>query len=261
VTATQATPATARAMRATVIGDDSWAAYIARYRSGQWRAPIFRDMLLAEVARLGARPTILDIGCGDGLDGEPGFQRSVADVAGCFVGIEPDPTILLGNYFTKAYRCSFEEAPLDPASVELAYSVMVLEHLRRPQVFWDKLFEVLIEGGVFWGMTVDARHPFSRFSMWADRLRIKNVYIKSVLGRDSESGNYKNYPTYYRTNTPSQIAELAKAFRSVECINFSRVGQWSPYLPRPLRKLADAYDERSLRKGRPGALLAVRVVK
>jgi SAM-dependent methyltransferase len=241
--------------------NETWAPYIARYRSREWRDRIFRDMILAEAQRLGLGPTILDIGCGEGLDGSVELQCTLAAAAGRFIGVEPDPTVNLGDHFTESYRCPFEEAPLGAGSIDLAYAVMVLEHLARPQVFWDKLFEVLAGGGVFWGLTVDARHPFSRLSLWAERLKVKNLYLDLVLGQVSESGRYKNYPTYYRTNTPAQIGRLTQAFRSSEFINFSRVGQWSPYLPRPLRKIADRIDACSIRKGRPGTLLAVRVVK
>jgi SAM-dependent methyltransferase len=245
----------------TVEPAETWTPYITRYRSGEWRDRIFRDMVLADAQRLGPGPAILDIGCGEGLDGSVLLQRSLAEAAGRFIGIEPDPAVILGDYFTETHRCSFEAAPLAAGSIDLAYAVMVLEHLPRPQVFWDKLFEVLSGGGVFWGLTVDARHLFARLSLWADRLRIKNVYMDLMLGRVSESGRYKNYPTYYRTNTPAQIGRLTGAFHSSEFINFSRIGQWSPCLPRSLRGIADAIDERSIRKGRPGTLLAVRVVK
>ena len=240
---------------------DAWAPYIARYRSGEWRDRIFLDMVLADARRLGPSPTILDIGCGEGLDGDLPLQRKVAEAAGRFIGIEPDPSVALGDHFTETHRCQFEQAPLAAASIDLAYAVMVLEHLPRPQAFWDNLFEVLVDGGVFWGLTVEARHLFSRLSLWADRLKIKNLYMDLVLGRTAESGRYKNYPTYYRSNTPAQIGCLARAFRSSEVINFSRVGQWSSYLPRPLRGIANSIDERSIAEGKPGTLLAVRIIK
>ena len=151
---------------------ETWEPYIARYRAGEWRDRIFRDMVLADARVLGPEPAILDIGCGQGLDGSLPLQASIADVAGRFIGIEPDPEVALGDHFTETHRCLFEEAAVEPGSIDLAYAVMVLEHLPRPQTFWDKLFELLVDGGVFWGLTVDARHPFSRFSLWADRLNV-----------------------------------------------------------------------------------------
>jgi SAM-dependent methyltransferase len=241
--------------------DDRWASYRARYSSGEWRSPLFRDMILDDVHRSGTRPTILDIGCGDGLDGEITLQRTIAQAAGRFIGIEPDRKVILGDHFSETHRCLFEDAPIPPGSVDLAYAIMVLEHLPSPQLFWDKLHEVLADGGVFWGLTVDARHLFSRLSLWSGRLRIKNSYLDFMLGRTEQDARYKNYPTYYRSNTPPEIARLASAFRSCECVNFSRVGQWSPYLPKPIRRFADELDRRSIRNGRPGTLMIVRAVR
>jgi SAM-dependent methyltransferase len=240
---------------------ETWDPYIARYRAGEWRDRIFRDMVLADAEKLGPEPTILDIGCGQGLDGNLRLQASIADAAGRFIGIEPDPEVALGDHFTETHRCLFEEAALEPGSIDLAYAVMVLEHIPMPQAFWDRMFDVLAVGGIFWGLTVDARHPFARLSLWAERLKIKNLYMDLVLGPVSDSGRYRNYSTHYRTNTPDRIRRLTRSFRSSEFINFSRVGQWSSSLPWPLRRIADALDERSIRKRRPGTLLAIRIVK
>jgi SAM-dependent methyltransferase len=218
-------------------------------------------MILTDVRRAKPQPTVLDIGCGNGFDGDVPLQRSIAEAAGSYVGIEPDPEIALGQYFTETHRCLFEHAPLAAGSVDVAYAVMVLEHLSYPGAFWDKVHEVLAEGGVFWALTVDARHLFARLSLWADWLKVKDCYLDRFLGRALEAGWYKNYPTYYRSNTPRRIARLAQSFRSCECISFSTVGQWSPYLPGWLRGIACRMDQRAIRKGRPGTLMIVRAVK
>jgi SAM-dependent methyltransferase len=239
----------------------TWTPYLARYRSGEWRARIFRDLVLADAQRFAPEPTILDIGCGKGLDDSKPFQCAIAEQARRFIGIEPDPEIPLGDYFTETHRCRFEDAPLARGSVNVAYCVMVLEHLPRPQAFWDKLHDVLSDGGVFLGMTMDARHPFAGLSLLADWLRIKDVYLNYVLGRDLGAGRYKNYPTYYRTNTPRKVNQFAQSFRTCECINFSRVGQWSHYFPQCLRAMAEWMDRDAVRRGRPGMLLIIRAVK
>ncbi len=243
------------------VTDDRWASYLERYRAGEWRDRIFLDMVLTDSQAVGSGPTILDIGCGSGFDGDVPLQRSIAHVARHFIGIEPDPKVSLGDYFTETHRCFFEEAPLQTGSVDVAYAVMVLEHLHNPQAFWDKLYEVLADRGVFWGLTIDARHLFSLLALGAGWLRIKDPYLDLVLGRKSDRGRYKNYPTYYRSNTPRKIGKLARRFRSCECINFSRVGQWGNYLPRLLRPVANSMDRRSIRNGSPGTLLIVRASK
>jgi SAM-dependent methyltransferase len=240
---------------------DIWTHYVERYRRNEaWRDQIFRDMVLEDARRMGGGLTILDIGCGRGLDGSIPMQRSIAEAASRFVGIEPDREVDLGDYFHETYRCTFEETPLPANSVHLAYAVMVLEHLPSPETFWDKLWETLVDGGVFWGLTVDGRHPFTKASLWAERLKAKNLYLNWLSGARGRD-RYENYPTYYRTNTPGQIDRLAGRFRSRDYINFSRVGQMGGYLPRRLRPVANAMDRRAIRTGRPGPLLAVRVAK
>jgi 2-polyprenyl-3-methyl-5-hydroxy-6-metoxy-1,4-benzoquinol methylase len=116
---------------------DPWAPYIERFRSGEWRDRLLHDLVVEEARRFGPKPTILDIGCGRGLDGDIPLQRSLANVAGRYIGIEPDPAIDLGTYFTETHRCHFEHAPLVPGSVDIAIAVMVLEHLPDPQAFWS----------------------------------------------------------------------------------------------------------------------------
>ncbi len=83
---------------------DPWAPDLERYRADEWRYCIFRDMILADARRLRPKPTILDIGCGAGFDGDVPLQRLIADVAGCDIGVEADPEILLADYFTETNR-------------------------------------------------------------------------------------------------------------------------------------------------------------
>jgi SAM-dependent methyltransferase len=239
---------------------DRWAPYIARYRNGEWRDRIVHDLVVEEARRVGPQATILDIGCGRGLDGDVPLQKSLASVAGRYIGIEPDPEIPLGDYFTETYRCRFEEAPLPPGSVDVATAVMVLEHLPEPQVFWDKLHEILAEGGVFFGLTVDARHPFCWASSWLERTGMKDLYLRLLIG-ERGAGRYENYPTYYRSNTPGDLSRQGHAFRELEAVNFSKVGQWNSYFPRPLHPVISMLDRRAIRAGKPGTLLLVRAMK
>jgi SAM-dependent methyltransferase len=238
----------------------TWGAYLERYRRGEWRGTVFRDMMMADARRLGDGLTILDIGCGKGIDGNHRLQRAVADEAGRYVGVEPDPAVPLGGWFTEAHRCAFEDAPLEPGSVHLAFAVMVMEHLADPGRFWDKLHEVLADGGVFWGLTMDARHWFCRASRWSDRLRVKDWYLNRLHG-ERGTDRYENYPVCYRSNRPDDIARQAGRFRSCQVFGLARVGQMDYYLPRFARRVGRWLDRRAIRRGKPGMLLAVRVQK
>jgi SAM-dependent methyltransferase len=244
----------------TYLPDAVLARAVERYRGGTCRDRIVHDLILADAARLGERLTFLDVGCGKGFDTDVPLQQSLVRSAGNYVGIEPDRSIELGDSIKDVRRCFFEEADLPGASVHVAFAIMVLEHLADPQPFWDKLYDVLVPGGVFWAMTVDARHWFCRASIWLEHLKLKEWYLSWLMGtRGSE--RYENYPVYYRCNTPEQVARRAKAFSSVQTLNLSRMGQADELFPRFLRPLSRRLEARAIRRGRPGTLLLVRAGK
>lgn len=241
----------------------AWAPYLQRYGNGEWRAPIFRDMILSDARRLAKERknlTFLDIGCGGGFDSEPELQQSIASFAGQYIGIEPDTEIKLGNIFSATHRCFFEEASIEPCSVDIAFSVMVLEHIEFPEKFWRKVHEVLRPGGIFWGFTVDARHWFVSASVMSEKLHIKDWYLDRLHGKRGEQ-RYENYGVYYRSNTPQQIEKVTEMFASRTILNFNREGQMDFYIPKNLRGIGRALDRFALRMGWPGNLLSVRVEK
>jgi SAM-dependent methyltransferase len=237
-----------------------WDDSLERYQAGEWRAPIFRDLVLNEIANVPGPARVLDIGCGRGFDDDFKLQASIAQASGTYVGIEPDETVELPPLYQEEYRCCFEDAPLPAASIDVAFAVMVLEHLSDPARFWNKLAEVLCEGGVFLGFTMDARHWFCTASAWAERMKIKDRYLQHVVGRKTD-GRYVNYPVQYLCNTPDQLLKYAARRFECEFRNFDRVGQCDYYLPRPLQGIGRFLDERALRAGKPGTLLAVRALK
>lgn len=240
-----------------------WLPYIKRYTTGEWRAPIFRDMVLADAERLertNGKLTLMDIGCGGGFDNDAKLQRTISRVAGHYIGIEPDTTIDLENIFSSTHRCIFEDMPIDPESIDLAFAVMVLEHFANPQLFWDKVHRTLKKGGVFWGFTVDARHWFIVVSFLTEKMGIKDWYLNKLHGKRGEE-RYENYCVYYRSNTPQQILKLTSAFTSSVVLNFHRVGQMDYYFPKKLRWIGRAFDRMAIRMDWPGSIMAVRVEK
>jgi hypothetical protein len=72
---------------------------------------------------------------------------------------------------------------------------------------------------------------------------------------------YENYPVFYRCNTPQRVAEYARQFASVQCLNLARVGQCDDLFPALLRPWSRRLEKRRLRRGKPGTLLAIRAVK
>lgn len=220
-------------------------------------------MLLADAERLErahGKLTLLDIGCGGGFDRDPALQRTISEVADHYIGIEPDTSIQLENIFSSTHRCRFEDAPIRPQSIDLAFAVMVLEHVANPAAFWDKLRGILKKGGVFWGFTVDARHWFVFASLVAERLGLKDWYLTSLHGKRGEE-RYENYGVYYRCNTPRDIQEHTSAFASRVVLNGATIGQMDYYFPRALRGIGRVFDRLAIRLGWPGNLMAVRVEK
>ena len=87
---------------------------------------IFRDMVQQDLQRRGSRrPTVLDIGCGRGFDDDVKLQASLAACAERYIGVEPDVDADLAAHFSETHRCLFEDAPIAPGSVDLAFAVMV----------------------------------------------------------------------------------------------------------------------------------------
>lgn len=237
-------------------------AVLARYRRGEWRTPIFRDLVLADVDRLDPEvpSTLLDIGCGAGFDSDAASQAALAARCHTYVGIEPDLDININPVVTVVHRCTLEEAPVTPDSIDVAFSVMVVEHLEHPQRFWDAAYRALKPGGVCWAFSVDARHPFVPLSLLLERLRIKDLYLDWLLGKRGQQ-RYENYPVFYRSNSERAARRLTKNFRDVQVINFRRMGQLDDYLPRKLRWIARVYDRFALLTGLPGIHLAIRAQK
>lgn len=237
---------------------EGFCTYLERYRRGEWRAVVFRDMILSDAAIFGPECTIADIGCGSGFDGDHRLQISIAAAAGKYIGIEPSTERVLGSEFTTVYRCPLEVAPIPDASVDVAFAVMVLEHLEFPQAFWDKVHAILRPGGIFWGFTMDSRHWFTTVSRLAESMHIKDLYLHLLYGERGVD-RYENYPTFYRSNSPRQLEPLTKAFHSRLFLNLRATGQLDYYFPNRLQWLARYLERIFPGREDSGTLLAVRV--
>jgi len=161
---------------------------LSRYRSGESRSKLFSELVIQSMRGLARDElTILDIGCGRGFDGDVQLQRAIAAEAAHSIGVEPDEAIPAAPHFSQVFPTTLDDAPLVPGSVDVAYSCFVLEHIQHPVVFWQKLYDCLRPGGIFWGFTVDARHPFSLASNLLERLRLKDLYLDRLRGGERSS--------------------------------------------------------------------------
>jgi SAM-dependent methyltransferase len=208
---------------------------------------------------MGSPITLLDIGCGRGFDDSVPIQQSLAARADPYIGVEPDCSVPAPACCHVLHRCTLEQAPVTPGSVDLAFAVFVFEHLSEPRRFVQKVREVLKEGGVFWGFTVDARSLFAAASRLMERSGLKDRYLRRLHG--DEAQRYRNYPTHYSANTPRQIRQLADGFRSCETCSLHSVGQFDFVTPRPMRPAARLLDRLIVAGGLPGANLVFRLEK
>lgn len=238
------------------------APYLRRYQAGEWRAPIFHDAILQDIATIPHPPKLLDIGCGQGFDTLLHLQTSLSTHAtGGYIGIEPDKSIPLAPIFSEVYHCCFEDAPIQPESIDIAFAYMVLEHIQEPELFWNKIYEVLHQGGIFWAFTMDARHYFTKASMLFEYLGLKDAYLDFLHGKNGEN-RYENYPTQYLSNSPKQIQQLTKhRFSHTDVWTFGRIGQLDYYYPRGTKWISHMIDRISLSIGMAGSVLVIRAVK
>jgi SAM-dependent methyltransferase len=229
---------------------EAWKHWLARLDTPEWRTPIFFEIVSTEInahRRAATRPTVLDIGCGLGFDGEVRFQEALAAQAGRFIGIEPDPAIDPPQVFSEVHRTTLENAPIAPGSVDVAYAVMVMEHVAEPASFWSRLYDVLAPGGVFVAFSVNGAHWFAPLTRLMTFTKLKPIYLNLIHG-ERGTERYVDYPVYYRTNTARQIKRVARHFRTVETIRFGgRAGNVAFYAPTRLRPAVRAFDKLAYR--------------
>lgn len=234
--------------------------YLRRYKSAEWRAQIFADIVIDELEELGSDCTVVDIGCGGGFDDSRELQERIAAYAGTYIGVEPDVAMPVGPHFSTVHRCPFESAPIPAASVDLAFSVMVTEHIEKPAEFMARLADILRDGGVFWAFTIDLRHWSAWSSLLMEKSGAKDVYLDFLHGRRGID-RYCNYPVQYRLNTPRQVQRYASDVLAAEFLSLSRVGAEDPNLPRWLRPINHVVDHVLQFVGAPGSNLAYRLTR
>lgn len=231
-----------------------------RYAAGAWRSEIFAEMVEIDLVGGAPGPVLLDVGCGGGFDGSAELQRRLAGRARRMIGVEPDAEARVGEYFDEVHRAVLEDAPIATASVDVAYAVMVLEHVAEPERFLAKVADALVDGGVFWAFTVDVRHWSAWASLLMDRLGVKDRYLDRLHGVRGQD-RYENFAVHYRLNSPRAFREHAGGRFDVEAVNLSRVGAEDYNLPAPLRPLNHGLDHLLGAVGAPGSNLVFRAVR
>ena len=127
---------------------------------------------------------------------------------------------------------------LDDASVDLAYSRSVMEHVQDAEGAYREIYRVLKPGGQYVFLTPNKWDYSAVIAMvipnsWHPRI------VRLVSGRAEED----TFPTYYRSNTKSDIYKLAKeAGFQVKKLDY--LNQYPAYLTfsRPLFWAGSQYE-------------------
>lgn len=232
-----------------------------RYQS-QGKAEFFSSLILDELAlRPTGLATVLDIGCGGGFHDRPDLQQLIGTKASRFIGVEPDKTAAFIDSFDIIYPSSLEDAPIEPNSVDVAYAVMVLEHVTDPKHFFAKVEQVLAPGGVFFGFTVDANHWFRKASVGMENLGVKEAYLDLIRGKRGENTRYENFPTAYLCNTDKQLKHLLEPRFKVSTLSLHKIGQLDYYFPSFLRPFSRLVDRATMAVTTSGSTLVVHAKK
>lgn len=142
---------------------------------------------------------VLDAGCGRTSD------TAFLQAAGCQVlGVDLDPRISQNAGLRFAIRGRLEQLPLSDHSIDLAVSRYVAEHLADPSAALAEMARVLRPGGKFVFLTPNRWHYVTVIS------RLTPLSFHRWVNARRGVADEDVFPTFYRLNTRSRIAALAR---------------------------------------------------
>ena len=162
-----------------------------------WDDQIFRQVALKHIDKA---TSVLDVGAGTGRLEQLNFRRLAKKV----VGVDLDQRVLHNDALDEAHVCGGEDIPEAVRDMDVVISVNVLEHLDNPERVFRQIHRTLKPGGKFLFKTPNATHYIALISRLTPLAFHK--YYNRLRGRDADD----TFGTFYRANTASQIASLAR---------------------------------------------------
>ena len=165
---------------------------------------------------------VLDVGCGRGAYAEDPvvFRRQLRILKGkCrrVIGIDVDPAAAAHPFLDEFRRLDPANGrwPVDDASIDVAVSVSVLEHVEDPERFFAECARVIKPGGY---LCLRTTNVLSYFGV-AARL-LPNRYHAAVIRRVSSNPRREEdiFPTVYRCNTLFKIRRMLRRFGFEHCV-------------------------------------------
>lgn len=165
--------------------------------------------------------TVLDIGCGRGKQADdpiPARRRlkTLNDSCDRLIGIDLDPAASENPCIDEFRMMQPREAwPLEDASIDLALSDYVLEHVDDPRLFFSECRRVLRPGGLLCMRTTNVLSYFGLASLLTPDIAhaaiIGRVYTKPRRTADI-------FPTRYRCNTLRAVRSMLERNGFMHCV-------------------------------------------
>jgi ubiquinone/menaquinone biosynthesis C-methylase UbiE len=224
------------------------------------RTQAFLEQVHFEIDQAPDGITVLDVGCGHGiaLSSDPQFQ--IGERVGVYWGVEPDREVVPPDCFDRVWMTSLEDAEIPEASVDLAYSQMVLEHVLDPEPFLRKIERILKPGGVFVSLTVNADSTFARMASTCHRLGIQELALR--IARGKQMVEEYHYPAVYRMcNERSLRTLITKCNLQGLKLGYLEADEWLVYFPRGTRWMGKILTRIFQRRVKNYSWLMVRIEK
>ena len=180
---------------------------------------------------------MLDIGCGHGEN--PVLNRLIGKI-GILDGVDPFPAIKPHPFIRHRWTCDLQDVPVEPGTFDMAYSFNVVEHVVDEVSFLKRTIELIRPGGIYWSLSPNAGHPFTKVVRAMQALNIKDVYRKTV------NPTANNYPALYRLcSTKKILSAIHQENLPIAKVDFFYLHnvQWDSYFPSRLRFLPNLLDK------------------
>lgn len=200
------------------------------------RVNLFVGVVLGEIAKRARPVRALDIGCGHGIALDRAATGRIRAAVDELWGIEPDPGVSQPEAITHFEHATMETSKVPAGSIDVAYSCLVMEHVVDPVPFMRAIARCLKPGGVYIGMTINARHYFARITRTIRALRADEAILRLVRGKQNVEEYH--YPVAYKLNSERTISRICReAGLEAPEFAYAEPGGPAPYFPGPLRPI------------------------
>lgn len=151
-----------------------------------------------------AEMTLLDIGAGAGSLNQYAFRGKCREI----IGIDMDNRVEDNPLLDRGIVADASEIPLPDQTVDLAFSIYVLEHIEDPMSFLREVSRVLKPGGQFWFMTPNKYHYVPIIARLTGTVFHK--WVNKKRGRDEDD----TFPTFYKMNSRRDLSKLVGSFKN-----------------------------------------------